>query len=120
MSLVSNKIITCNDKDAPWLNTQVKTDIRRNTRVYRKCVKRRRNPLMLIRFEKLKILGGHTYYSKREDKLSDPNPNPNPNLNPGQKTFWMSFIKIIIYISIRLLYKMLAKSSSLHMKSSLY
>ena len=41
---ISNKIITCNDKDAPWITPQVKTSIKRSARVYRKWVKRGRNP----------------------------------------------------------------------------
>ena len=41
---ISNEIITCDDKDAPWISPQVKTSIKRSTRVYRKWVKRGRNP----------------------------------------------------------------------------
>ena len=37
---ISNKIITCNDKDAPWITPKVKSAIRRNSRVYHKWVKR--------------------------------------------------------------------------------
>ena len=41
---ISNIIITCNDKGAPWIITpDGKTPIRRNSRVYSKWVKRRRN-----------------------------------------------------------------------------
>ena len=32
---ISNKIITCNEKDAPWITPRLKTSIRRNSRVYR-------------------------------------------------------------------------------------
>ena len=35
---ISNKSITCNDKDAPWITPKVKSAIRRNSRVYRKWV----------------------------------------------------------------------------------
>ena len=35
---IENKIITCNDKDAPWITPEVKSVIRRNSRVYRKWV----------------------------------------------------------------------------------
>ena len=41
---ISNKIITCNDKDAPWITPEVKTAIKRNSRVYRRWVNRGRNP----------------------------------------------------------------------------
>ena len=39
---IPNKIITVNDKDAPWITSKVKSAIRRNYRVYRKWVKRGR------------------------------------------------------------------------------
>ena len=40
---ISNKI-TCNDKDRPWITSQVKTSIKRSTRVYSTLVKLGRNP----------------------------------------------------------------------------
>ena len=40
---ISNKIIICNDNDAPWVTSEVKTAIKRNTRVHRKWVFRDRN-----------------------------------------------------------------------------
>ena len=30
---ISNKIITCNDKDAPWITSEVKMAIKRNSRI---------------------------------------------------------------------------------------
>ena len=41
---ITHKMITCNDKDAPWITPQVKTDIKHNSRVYRKWANRGRNP----------------------------------------------------------------------------
>ena len=49
---ISNKTITCNNKDAPWNAATLKTAIKRNSRVYiyiyiyinRKLVQRGRNP----------------------------------------------------------------------------
>ena len=41
---ITNKIVTCNDKDAPWITPEVKSAIRRNSRVYRKWVQRGRIP----------------------------------------------------------------------------
>ena len=38
----SNKIIICNDRDAPWITPKLKTSIKRYTRVYIKWVKRGR------------------------------------------------------------------------------
>ena len=40
---IPNKIVTCSDKDAPWINNEVKSAIRRNSRVYRKWVLRGRH-----------------------------------------------------------------------------
>ena len=40
---ISHKIITCNDNDAPWITPKVKFAIRRNSRVYRKWLKRGKN-----------------------------------------------------------------------------
>ena len=41
---IPNKIITCNGKDSPWITQEVKTAIKRNSRVYRKGVIRGSNP----------------------------------------------------------------------------
>ena len=40
---ISNKIVTCSDKDALWINIEVKSAIRRNSRVYQKWVLTGRN-----------------------------------------------------------------------------
>ena len=40
---IPNNIITCNDRDAPWIPPELKTAIKRNAWVYRKWVKRGRN-----------------------------------------------------------------------------
>ena len=40
---IPNKIVTCIDKDAPWMTPKLKTAIKRNSRVYQKWVKRGRN-----------------------------------------------------------------------------
>ena len=39
---ISNKILTCNDKDALWMTSEVKTAIKRNARVHRKWLLRGR------------------------------------------------------------------------------
>ena len=86
---ISNKIITCNDKDAPWITPA----IRRNSRVYRKWVQRGR-----ISGERDNVRGGQnstnklinaakrTFYVNMDNKLSDP--------NTGQKHFWTAFKRI--------------------------
>ena len=90
---ISNKIITCNEKDSPWITPEIKTAIRRNSRVYRKWVNRGRNPPdqdkvrearnstnKLIKEAKL------AYYTNLGNKLSDP--------EIGQKQFWTAYKKI--------------------------
>jgi len=90
---ISNKIITCNDKDAPWITQVLKTAIKRNSRVYRKWVKNGRNSdshgkvrdvqnitNKLIKEAKL------VYYKKFGEKLSDP--------QTGQKIFWNAFKRL--------------------------
>ena len=92
---ISNKIITCNDKDAPWITPKVKSAIRRNSRVYRKWVKRgeklndhdkvrevQNSTNSLIRQAK------QTYYVKLSNILSNP--------QTGQKNFWSAFKRVTI------------------------
>ena len=90
---ISYKVVTFNNKDAPWITPRLKTAIKRNSRVYRKWVNRGRNPLdhdhvrkvqndtnKLIKKAKLE------YFSHLGSKLSDP--------KTGQKQFWTSYKKI--------------------------
>ena len=91
---VPNKIITCNDKDAPWITPKLKTAIRRNTRVYRKWVKRGRKEQehdnareVQNNTNKLIKQAKQTYYTKLGDKLSDH--------KTGPKNFWTAFKKIV-------------------------
>ena len=90
---ISNKIITCNDKDAPWITPAVKSAIRRNSRVYRKWIMRGRNPndhnkVREVQNATNKLIreAKHSYFEKLGDKLSDP--------QTGQKTFWTAFKRI--------------------------
>jgi hypothetical protein len=76
---ISNKIITCNDKDAPWITSEVKSAIRRNSRVYRKWVKRGRNPndhnkVREVQNSTNKLIreAKRLYFVNLGDKLSDP------------------------------------------------
>ena len=41
---IPNKIITCNDKDPPWITPEIKTGIKRKHRVYNKYVRRGSRP----------------------------------------------------------------------------
>ena len=90
---ISNRIITCNDKDAAWITPQVKKAIKRNSRVYRKWVKRGRKP---EDHDKVREVQNSTnkmiretkssYYEKLGDTISDP--------RTGQKHFWTAFKRI--------------------------
>ena len=90
---IKNKIITCNDKDAPWITPAVKNAIRRNNRVYRKWVKRGRNEdchehvrVTQNLTNKLIREAKRSYLEKLGQKLSDP--------TTGQKTFWTAFKRL--------------------------
>ena len=91
---ISNKTITCNDKDAPWITTSLKTAIKRNSRVYRKWVQRGRNPTehqnvrdVQKSINKLIKQAKQTYFTSLGKRLSDP--------NTGQKSFWTVYKRII-------------------------
>ena len=90
---IPNKIITCNDQDAPWITSKLKTAIRLYTRVYKEWVKRGRDENDHDRIRKVqndtnKLIreAKQNYYKKLEDKLSDP--------KTGAKIFWNAFKKI--------------------------
>ena len=91
---IPNRIVTCNDKDAPWITKEVKSAIRRNYRVYRKWVLRGRIPnekdhVRSIQnatnrlIKKAKI----DYFNNLGSKLED--------YNTGSKTFWTSFKRLV-------------------------
>ena len=90
---ITNKIVTCNDKDAPWITPEVKSAIRRNSRVYRKWVQRGRIPAdhdkvreIQNSTNKLICKAKRSYYEKLGTKLSDP--------QIGHKSFWTAFKRI--------------------------
>ena len=56
---ISNEIITCNDKDAPWITPKVKSAIRRNSRVYRKWVNRGKNMTIMTKSARSKTPQTH-------------------------------------------------------------
>ena len=51
---ISNNIITCNDKDAPWITSVVKSAIQRNSRVYRNRLRVGENLTITTKFVKSK------------------------------------------------------------------
>ena len=90
---ISNKIITCNEKDSPWITPEIKTAITRNSRVYRKWVLRGRNPpdqdkVREVRNSTNKLIkeAKLAYYANLGNKFSDP--------EIGQKQFWTAYKKI--------------------------
>ena len=90
---ISNKIITCNDKDAPWITSKVKTAVKRNSRVYRKWVKRGKitndyDNVREVRNSTNKLIkeAKFAYYTKLGIKLSDP--------EIGHKHFWTAYKRI--------------------------
>ena len=119
---VPNKIITCNDKDAPWITPKLKTTIRRNARVYHKWLKRGRNEQehdnvrevqnitdKLIKQAKL------AYYSKLGDELSDP--------KTGPKNFWTAFKNVFNkkkYTNIPSIIENNNYISILHLKANIF
>ena len=91
---VPNKIVTCNDRDAPWMNSEVKTAIKRNTRVYRKWVLRGRDPSTRDHIREVQNLTNKTirqakknYFKQLGEKLSNP--------ETGQKPFWTAFKRLL-------------------------
>ena len=91
---ISNRIITCNEKDAPWITPQVKTAIKRNSRVYRKWVKRWRSlhdkdNVRKVQNDTNKLINQakSSYYANLGSKLSDS--------NVGQKEFWTAYKKVV-------------------------
>ena len=91
---IPNKTITCDDKDAPWVTKECKTAIKRNYRVYRKWVKRGRNPddrhiVRSVQNETNKIIKNAKadYFINLGKKLS--------NYNTGAKPFWTTFKRLV-------------------------
>ena len=91
---ICNKIITCDDRDPPWMTAALKSAIKRKRRVYNKYVKRGRKPddweyVRTVRNETSSriIKAKDDYFSNLGKSLSDP-------MN-GTKSYWTTFKKII-------------------------
>ena len=95
MSLyIPNETIRINDKDPPWLTSELKIAIKRKHRLYRRFIRRGRkqedwNPVRNIQLENTRkiIEAKDKYYSKLGKKLSDP--------NIGVKYYWNILNKLI-------------------------
>ena len=90
---IPNKIITFDERDAPWITPETKTSIRRNNRVYKNWIRRGRNTDELANVRKVRNATNRlirkakqTYYTKLGEKLCDP--------ATGQKQFWAAFKKL--------------------------
>ena len=90
---IPNKIVTCHDKDAPWITPQVKAAIKRNSRIYSKWNKRGRKPeeraqVVETQNQTTKLIkeAKNSYYEKLGNLLSDP--------SSGEKHFWNAFKKL--------------------------
>ena len=84
---IPNKIITCNDKDRPWITPEIKTAIKRKHRVYNKYVRRGRRPdewdnVQLVQNDTSKMItiAKDNYFSSLGRKFSNP--------ATGIKTYW--------------------------------
>ena len=90
---IPNKIVTCHDRDAPWITSKVKSAIKRNNRVYCKWNKRGRKaedrPKVVEVQKETNLLireAKKSYHDKLGNLLSD--------TSTGQKHFWSAFKKL--------------------------
>ena len=90
---IPNKTVTCHDRDAPWITPQVRSAIKRNTRVYTKWNKRGRKPedrpkVTEVQKETNKLIrdAKNLYFEKLGNLLSDS--------STGEKHFWSAFKKL--------------------------
>ena len=89
---IPNKIITSNDSDAPWVTSEVKTAIKRNSSVHRKWG---RNPddrhlVRTVQNETNRLIKNakKEYYVNLGIKVS--------NYDTGSNTFWTAFKRLVI------------------------
>ncbi len=91
---IPNKLVTFDDREAPWITNQVRTSIKINHRVYRKWVSNGTKPedyeyVKLVRKEtEIKITNAKIRHMEDlSSKLCDP--------NTGQKEFWGAYNRIL-------------------------
>ena len=91
---IPNKVITCDDRDPPWMTVTLKSAIKRKHRAYSKYVKRGRKPdywgyVRSVRNENSAKINKakDDYFSDLSKKLSDP--------TSGMKSYWGTLNKII-------------------------
>ena len=90
---IPNKTVKFHDKDAAWITPQVKSAIKRNSRVYCKWNKRGRKPeerasVIEVQKQTDKLIkqAKNSYYEKLGNLLSDP--------TTGEKHFWTAFKRL--------------------------
>lgn len=93
-SNIPNKIVTCNDKDPPWITPELKKSIKRKQRTYRNFVQRGRREEDWERVKnvrnatsKLIVKAKESYFLKLGRKLSDP--------KQGLKEYWSTLNRLI-------------------------
>ena len=93
-SNIPNKVVTCNDKDPPWITPQLKKSIKRKQKTYRNFVQRGRREEDWERVKsirnatsKLIVKAKENYFLKLGRQLSDP--------NQGPKEYWSTLNRLI-------------------------
>ena len=91
---IPNRTIKCDDRDPPWITSQLKTAIKRKHRVYRRYIERGKNnddwcQVKTIRNETSRMIvnAKNKYYHNLGRKLSDP--------NMGPKKYWSTLTRLI-------------------------
>ena len=97
---VSNRVITVNEKDPPWITKEVKTAIRRKHCIYNKYIKRGSEQedweqVMSVRNQTTHLIDDAKvkYFRSQGKKLTDP--------DTGIKAYWQSIDKLLNKKSLR-------------------
>ena len=92
-SNVPSKVITCDDKDAPWVNSTIKNLMHKNRKLYSEWNSNGRQPARRDRVkqhqsktEKAIIDAKNRYFENLSKKICDP--------TTGQKTFWSAYKRL--------------------------
>ena len=87
---IPNKIVTINDKDAPWVTSSVKNILHKNKNIYADWVKKGRNPQTMDRIQRSQLEinckvneAKCIYISNLSKQLCDP--------ATGHKSFWSAY-----------------------------
>ena len=93
-SFIPNKIVTINDRDAPWVTPEVKTILRTNKRVFKRWIHRGRKPSERVIVNQTQCVTNTTinnakskYLTNLGNKICDP--------NTGPKCFWTAFNRLL-------------------------